>query len=253
MSAADMACVYVSNGDIKSPLAQALEKTTQDWFLVVGENTQPHQELFSQQIELADFDCAIWRTHNHINGVVEHFGGISCWRRTAAEAVLAGKPPRQWYMHDCYSITYHNSTAWTAWHAGFTQGVQMSLCDGQRPTIQQFRDRLQSGSLENLTIWHNIGADAEHGRWAMAGARQGTYMTVLTNWDWHQVAEPDACRALWRTVENSDPRLLSGQVGLELHAELALPVTIFETEHSAFFKRHCCRHFRNLGVMATMP
>jgi hypothetical protein len=103
--------------------------------------------------------------------------------------------------------------------------------------------------LDHLTIWHNIGSDVEHGRWAMSGARQGTYMTMLTRWDYQEVQSFSALADLWKTVENSDPRVLAGQVGIELHNQLGLPVAMFESEHSRFFKQHYHSNWRNRGIM----
>ena len=152
-------------------------------------------------------------------------------------------------MHDCYSTTHPNGDAFHAWRAGFREGVKMCLDQGRRPTLSEFQDRVHRRNLDHLTIWHNIGSDVEHGRWCMAGARQGTYMTMLTNWDYRTVQDFDALQEIWNTVAQSDPRVLAGQVGVELHAQLALPVTQFESEHSEFFKRHYRSNWHNRGVM----
>jgi hypothetical protein len=48
-----------------------------------------------------------------------------------------------------------------------------------------------------LTIWHNIGRDVNHGVWAIAGSRMGTYMTMLTNWDYRLVQDFDALAEIW--------------------------------------------------------
>jgi hypothetical protein len=104
-------------------------------------------------------------------------------------------------------------------------------------------------NLDNLTVWHNIGTDVDNGWWAIAGSRQGTYMTMLTNWDYNQVQWFDNLQELWHTVANSDPRVLAGQVGIELHAQLGLPVAVLEGEQSAFFKRHYRSDWHNRGIM----
>jgi hypothetical protein len=104
-------------------------------------------------------------------------------------------------------------------------------------------------NLDNLTIWHNVGTDAEYGEWAIAGSRQGTYMTMLTSWDHTQVQDFDALAELWSTVENSQPRILSNQLGPELGTQLDLPMAILEAEQSAFFKHHYRGNWQNRGVM----
>jgi hypothetical protein len=99
-----------------------------------------------------------------------------------------------------------------------------------------------------LTIWHNIGTDVEHGEWAIAGARQGTYMTMLTNWDHRLVQNFDALNELWSTVRDSEPRMLSNRVGIDLGTQLAMPVSILEAEQSRFFKQHYRSNWYNRGV-----
>ena len=136
----------------------------------------------------------------------------------------------------CYSDVHINGSAFQAWRAGFREGVKMCLNKGARPTVAEFQDRVHQRNLDNLTIWHNIGADVNNGHWAMAGARQGTYMTMLTNWDYREVQDFDALASIWTTVEDSDPRLLAGRVADDLHSQLDLPMMIFEGEQSRFFK-----------------
>jgi hypothetical protein len=152
-------------------------------------------------------------------------------------------------MHDCWSVTYPNGSAFQAWRAGFREGVKMCLDKGRRPSAAEFRDRVHQRNLDHLTIWHNVGTDVEHGIWAIAGSRQGTYMTMLTNWDHRQVQDFDCLQDLWRTIETSDPRVVAGKIGIELHDQLDLPVAMLEAEQSAFFKHHYRSNWTNQGIM----
>lgn len=246
--------------------AAAEASATERFVLIDGDNI-PDPEFFNQTLELPDSDWerAVfrWRSRNHINGLVYGNGGISSWTREFVRNMRTHEnsdgraetqvefcfDPLYWPMHDCWSTTYPNGDAFHAWRAGFREGVKLSLNRGSRLGISEFRDRVHQRNLDHLTIWHNIGSDVEHGRWAMAGARQGTYMTVLTRWDHRGVQDFDVLADLWRTVETSDPRVLAGQVGIELHAQLGLPVSQFEAEQSAFFKQHYLSNWRNRGVM----
>jgi hypothetical protein len=83
----------------------------------------------------------------------------------------------------------------------------------------------------------------------MAGARQGTYMTMLTNWDHRLVQDFDALAELWDSVKDSDPRLLGGRVADDLYGQLGLPMAIFEGEQSRFFKHHYRSNWHNQGIM----
>ena len=157
--------------------------------------------------------------------------------------------PLYWAMHDCYSTTYPNGSAFHAWRAGFREGVKMCLNRGARPTLAEFKDQVHQRNLDHLTIWHNIGADVEYGYWAMAGARQGTYMTMLTNWDYLQVQNFDALAELWTTVELEQPEILANRIADDLHTQLDLPMHMLTVEASEFFKRHYRSNWHNRGVM----
>jgi hypothetical protein len=104
-------------------------------------------------------------------------------------------------------------------------------------------------NLDHLTIWQNIGRDAEFGIWAIAGARQGTYMTMLTNWDHRLVRDFAALEELWQTVKDSDPEQVAGVVAEDLSTQLDLPVTHYGPEESKFFKFHYRSNWHNQGVM----
>jgi hypothetical protein len=190
-------------------------------------------------------------------------GGLSSWTREfvlnmQTHEASNGSPetqvefcfdPLYWAMHDCYSTTYPNGSAFQAWRAGFREGVKMCLDRGTKPSVAEFQGRVHSKNLDNLTIWHNIGADVDNGYWAIAGSRMGTYMTMLTEWDHRQVQDFDALAELWATVETSEPRLLAGRLAEDLHTQLGLPIMTIEGEQSAFFKQHYRSNWHNRGVM----
>jgi len=245
--------------------AAALASKTERFVLVDGDNV-PNPAFFNQTwiFPTTDYENAVyrWRARNHINALMYGNGGLSSWTRSFVSAMQTHEAtdgrtesevefcfePLYWAMHDCYSNTYPNGSAFQAWRAGFREGVKMCLQRGRKPTLEEFKNQTLR-NLDNLTIWHNIGADVEHGEWAIAGARQGTYMTMLTAWDHRQVQDFDALAELWKTVEHSQPRLLSNQLGPELGTQLNLPMAILEAEQSAFFKYHYRSNWHNQGIM----
>jgi len=203
------------------------------------------------------------RARNHINGLMYGNGGLSSWTKTFVNNMRTHEAsenkvetdvefcfdPMYWPMYDCYSTTYPSGSAFQAWRAGFREGVKMCLNRGAKPTVEEFQQQVHQRNLDHLTIWHNIGADVNNGQWAMAGARQGTYMTMLTNWDYRLVQDFAALAELWETVKDSDPRLLGGRVADDLYSQLDLPMMIFEGEQSRFFKQHYLSNWHNRGVM----
>jgi len=245
--------------------AAAQASDTPRFILIDGDNL-PDPSFFNQTLVLPneDYENAVfrWRARNHINGLMYGNGGLSSWTKTFVAAMQTHEAtdgraetevefcfdPLYWAMHDCYSNTYPNGSDFHAWRAGFREGVKMCLQRGRKPTIEEFKTQTLR-NIDNLTIWHNIGTDVEYGEWAIAGARQGTYMTMLTNWDYKLVQSFDALAELWLTVKDSQPRLLSNQLGPELGTQLDLPMAILEAEQSAFFKHHYNSQWRNRGIM----
>jgi hypothetical protein len=246
--------------------AAAAASSTERFVLIDGDNL-PAPEFFNQTLELPNeqYEQAVfrWRARNHVNGLMYGNGGLSSWTRAFVNRMQTHEntdgraetevefcfDPLYWAMHDCYSTTYPNGDAFHAWRAGFREGVKMCLNRGAKPTPEEFKNSVHQRNLDHLTIWHNIGTDAEYGEWAIAGARQGTYMTMLTNWDYRLVQNFDALSDLWLTVRDSEPRMLSNRLGVDLGTQLDLPVSIFEAEQSRFFKQHYRSNWHNRGIM----
>lgn len=238
---------------------------TERFILIDGDNL-PNPEFFNLTLEFptAEYEQATfrWRARNKINGLMYGNGGLSSWTRTFVREMKTHEAtdgraetevefcfdPLYWPMHDCYSATYPNGSPFQAWRAGFREGVKMCLQRGAKPTVAEFKNQVLR-NLDHLTIWHNIGADVENGEWAMAGARQGTYMTMLTNWDHRLVQNFDVLAELWDTVKDGEPRLLSNRLGPDIGTQLDLPMAILEAEQSAFFKHHYRSNWHNQGIM----
>jgi hypothetical protein len=247
---------------------------TERFILIDGDN-MPEESFFNIQLDFTDKDEKFrqaqfrWKAINSINGLRYGNGGMSSWTKTyvremqthehqtdgdesrIADFCLDSKDNLYWAMHDCYSTTYPNYTSFQAWRAGFREGVKMSLNRGLRPTVDEFKETVATRNLNNLTIWQNVGMDVENGEWAIMGARMGTHMTMLTDWDVHNVQWFDNYPAMWETVKDKDPLELSETYGIELHTKLGLPMCALDSEQSKFFKRHYKADFRNLGPLIT--
>jgi hypothetical protein len=247
--------------------AAAAASDTERFVLIDGDNI-PNESFFNLTLELPDgeWENAVyrWRARNHINGLMYGNGGLSSWTRTFVNNMRTHEAtdgrtetevefcfnPLYWPMHDCYSTTYPNGSAFHAWRAGFREGVKMCLNRGARPSTAEFRDRVQKRNLDHLTIWHNVGRDVEHGIWAMAGARQGTYMTMITpEWDHRAVQDFGQLEQIWLTVKDHDPEILAGRVAEDLVTQLDLPITMMDERSSAFFKQHYRSNWHNQGIM----
>ena len=246
--------------------AAAAASTTERFILIDGDNI-PQESFFNLTLDFADesWQQAVfrWRARNHVNGLMYGNGGLSSWTKSFTNHMRTHEntdgrdetvvefcfDPLYWPMHDCYSTTYPNGSIKHAWRAGFREGVKMCLDKGRRPTVTEFRDRVQRRNLDHLTIWHNVGADVEHGLWAVAGARMGTYMTMLTDWDYREVQAFDALEILWDQCKTRDCHDLVTAYQDLLEAQLDLPMNLLSSSQSAFFKHHYRSNWHNRGVM----
>ena len=245
--------------------AAAEASTTERFILIDGDNL-PNEQFFNLTLELPDeqWESAVfrWRARNHVNGLMYGNGGLSSWTRTFVNNMRTHEStdgraetevefcfdPLYWPMHDCYSTTYPNGSAFHAWRAGFREGVKMCLNQGRKPSLADFKQQVQQRNLDHLTIWHNVGRDVEHGVWAIAGARMGTYMTMLTEWDHRLVQNFDALADIFQTVDGHNPETVLGRVAEDLYRQLDLPMTVIDAPSSRFFKHHYRSNWHNLGV-----
>lgn len=239
---------------------------TERFILIDGDNI-PDETFFNKVLEFPDdsYEKAVfrWRARNYINGLMYGNGGLSCWTREFAWKMKTHEAsdgsdhtqvefcfdPLYWPMHDCYSTTYPNGSPFQAWRAGFREGVKMCLDQGRKPSVAEFRDKVHKRNLDHLTIWHNVGADVENGLWAIAGARQGTYMTMLTDWDHREVQWFDSLAKLWEDVKDSNPTTLRDAYAGHLSTQLDLPMLSYDDKQSAFFKHHYRSNWHNKGIM----
>ena len=247
---------------------------TERFILIDGDN-MPDEKFFNMQLDFTNKDPKYklaqyrWKAINSINGLRYGNGGMSSWTKTyvremkthenqtegdvsrIADFCLDSQDSLYWAMHDCYSTTYPNHTPFQAWRAGFREGVKMSLNRGVRPTVNEFKETVATRNLNNLTIWQNVGMDVDNGEWAIMGARMGTHMTMLTDWDVHTVQWFDNYIEMWQHVKDEDPLMLSEAYGIQLKTKLGLPMCILDADQSQFFKRHYNADKYNIGPLVT--
>lgn len=254
--------------------AAAMASETERFILIDGDN-MPNESFFNMQMDFRDKDPIYqvaqfrWKAINNINGLRYGNGGISSWTKEyvmnmkthenqtegdvtrIADFCMDSSDNLYWSMWDCYSTTYPNYTPFQAWRAGFREGVKMCLVRGNVPSIDQFKEYVSSRNLNNLTIWHNVGADVENGYWAMYGARMGTLYTMLMSemWDYKTVHWFDNYITMWENIKDLDPIEQSEEIGEKLKTKLGLPICTLTIEQSKFFKRHYLADKYNRGIL----
>lgn len=241
----------------------AAEQSETDRFILIDGDNIPHSDFFNLSLcldEVSHNKVFRWRAKNQINGLQYGNGGLSCWTKDFVNNMRTHEAsdgnaennvefcfhPDYWAMHDCYSTTYPNATKKQAFRAGFREGVKMCLDRGVKPSLAEFEQRVHNRNLDHLSIWHNVGADVEHGAWAMYGARLGTYMTMLTDWDYTQVQNFSVLDDIWEQHKGS---AIYDEVDYQLSNTLGLPLLDLDEEQSKFFKHHYKSNFRNQGIM----
>jgi hypothetical protein len=244
--------------------AAANASTTDRFILVDGDNI-PDPEFFNLQLAIDDGNrsCVFrWRARNNINGLMYGNGGISSWSKVFVERMQTheasnGSPDTAvefcfhkdyWAMHDCYSTTYPDATPFQAWRAGFREGVKMCLDQGRRLDVLEFQDGVHRRNYDNLCIWQSVGADNPNGFWAIYGARLGTEMTMLTDWDYTDVQDFSKLEHLWQDFKDHGPDECN-KVGTALRKRLGLDIIDMDPDESRFFKHHYRSNFRNQGIM----
>jgi len=238
------------------------ELSETDRFITVDGDNIIRQEFINQEIDFdehTDLKNSVisWCGRNIINGLMYGNGGLKCWPR---EYVLKMKthenadpnnPHAQvdfcWDLqyiqqNSWYSDVYNNATPQQAWRAGFREGVKMALDQGVKPTsVEKFLNGHWK-NLHRLWIWLMIGADVDNGLWAIYGARQGLYKTMLTDWDYVNVRDFEYLNDMWeQDVSHIKPMYLHDEVsdlGEKLMQELRVPIAVdpLDPNQSKFFK-----------------
>jgi len=250
----------VKGSDAAHKAAAAASGT--DLFILIDGDNIPNWDFFNQTLEVPETPFADrWKALNHINGLTYGNGGLSMWHRDFVAGMRShehtdGDPandvefcflPGYHAMHDVWSTTYPNGSPKHAWRAGFREGVKMCLGRGV-PFTRANLDKMHPQNLRALRVWHNVGRDVENGEWAIWGARHGTWMTMLGDWDYRQVADFDALDALWDSNGRVElPSVQSRQLGDDLSRRLGMSMVDWDANDSRFFKATTIPH-KNKGI-----
>lgn len=252
----------------------AAEASETERFILIDGDNMPDESFFNLQLDFTQVEENYqraqfrWKAVNAINGLRYGNGGMSSWTKeyvmnmktheasegnatTTVDFCLDSSDNLYWAMYDCYSTTYPNYTPFQAWRAGFREGVKMCLNRGAVPKVDEFKESIASRNLNNLTIWHNVGLDVENGEYAIWGAREGTYRTLLTDWDHRDVQWFDNYVHMWEKEmrHDAEPHFEIKKYGSLLEDKLGLPMCTLTPEQSKFFKRHYAADKYNLGPL----
>ena len=190
-----------------------------------------------------------WAGRNMINGLVYGNGGLKCWTKefvlnmhTHEDATdSTSQVDFCWQdnyvqMADCYSFTYNNASPLQAWRAGFREGVKMTLNRGIKQDLFDPKQQLGKRNYQRLLMWCSVGADVENGAWAIYGARLGTWMTNIGDWDYVKVRDFDYLNELFNDTKDIPIEANTKWLGEQLRTKINLPVADLDATQSKFFK-----------------
>jgi len=191
----------IKGSDAAHKAAAALSDT--DWFITIDADNIVNDKFFD--LEIVD-DPKIkaygWCGRNRINGLRYGNGGIKIWRKQFVldmrthEAADSNRAQVDFCWEDgyknfpvVYSESVINASPFQSWRAGFREGVKMTLLDGVRVPPQEIKERVWWHNIHRLRIWSTVGLHEENGKYAILGARMGTWMTNCTDWNYVDVRD----------------------------------------------------------------
>jgi len=250
----------------------AAELAETDFFISVDGDNILHERFILQTLDFSLTDPKAvhrWRAENSVNGLIYGNGGIVGWPKSTCLSMKThensdteennvdfcwGVPHEN--LYNCYSTTVINSSPTQAFVAGYREGVKMSLDKGKRISAEVFRKKVWPENLRKLSTWMSVGADQEHGKLAMLGARIGCYDTVFGDNDLLRVRDLDELEKIYlQHVHSGNLTDVNEDLvtyGESIRQRLDIPVAEYDANESKFFKFALAQH-TNRGVQDREP
>jgi len=223
-----------------------------DWFITVDADNIVDRSFFDLDIDVDNPAIQVygWCGRNAINGLRYGNGGLKIWKKDFVlnmkthESAEEDRAQVDFCWEDgyqnfpkTYSESIVNGSPFQAWRAGFREGVKMTLLDGIKIDKNEVTKRIWWHNIHRLKIWSTVGSHVENGKYAILGARQGTYMTNCTDWDYVQVRDFDYLTSLYAEVvdplhDNIDREI--ELLGEKLHMQMGLNWPYFSANESEY-------------------
>jgi hypothetical protein len=206
----------VKGSDAAHKAAAELSET--EWFITVDADNIVDPRFFNLDLKMEDPKIQVygWCGRNSINGLRYGNGGLKIWKKDFVlnmrthEASESNRAQVDFCWEDGYRnfpVVFSNSvitgSPFQAWRAGFREGVKMTLLDGVKVPPQEIKERIWWHNIHRLRMWSTVGTHDDTGIYAVLGARQGTYMTNCTNWNYVDVRDFEILRQLYNNTIQS--------------------------------------------------
>ena len=198
---------------------EAARQSETDWVITVDADNIVDTKFFNTEFDpdQKNLQVVSWLARNKLNGLRYGNGGLKIWRK---DFILSMKTHEAsdsdraqvdfcWengyqQFKECYSETVITGSPFQAWRAGFREGVKMTLLDGVKVLSDEIQERVWWHNLHRLKMWSTVGSHEENGKYAVLGARMGTWMTNCTNWNYVDVRDFEILRNIYNENVNHD-------------------------------------------------
>jgi hypothetical protein len=237
----------VKGSDAAHKEAAKLSET--DWVITVDADNIVDPNFFNLEIvEDSTIEVYSWSAKNRINGLLYGNGGLKMWKKdfilnmksheasdtNRAQVDFCWESGYQQFK-DCYSETVITGSPFQAWRAGFREGVKMTLQDGVKVPPQEIQHRVWWHNLHRLRMWSTVGMHEENGKYAILGARMGTYMTNCTDWNYVQVRDFEVLREIFNTkINHTFIEQDIQDLGYKIKSQLGFNYPYFDSQTSQY-------------------
>ncbi len=236
----------VKGSDAAHKAAAELSET--DWLVTVDADNIVDSSFFDMDLEMSNEKIRVygWCGVNSINGLRYGNGGLKIWHKDFILGMKtheeAETPQAQvdFCWEDGYknhprsfSQTVINCTPFQAWRAGFREGVKMTLKDGVRVPPAEIKQHIWWHNIHRLKIWSTVGSHVENGKYAIYGARLGTWMTNCTDWNYIDVRDFEILKNIYeQNVNHASLEQDAQDLAVKIKRELGLdwPLWLDETQ-----------------------
>ncbi len=190
----------------------AAEQSETEWLVTVDADNIVDPSFFDMDLDMSNEKIRVygWCGVNSVNGLRYGNGGLKIWHKDfilnmkTHEAAESPQAQVDFCWEDGYknhpksfSQSVINCTPYQAWRAGFREGVKMTLKDGVKVPPTEIKQQIWWHNIHRLKMWSTVGAHVENGKYAILGARMGTYMTNCTDWNYVDVRDFEILKQIY--------------------------------------------------------
>jgi hypothetical protein len=190
----------------------AADSSETDWVITVDADNIVDRKFFNIDVDANSPNIQVysWLGRNKLNGLQYGNGGLKIWKK---DFLLNMKSHEEsdsdraqvdfcWedgyiQFKECYSDIHITASPFQAWRAGFREGVKMTLVDGVKVPPQEIRERVWWHNIHRLRMWSTVGMHEENGKYAILGARLGTWMANCTSWNYIDVRDFEVLKNIY--------------------------------------------------------